>query len=310
MKLAAIVGPTAVGKTQIALEVAERLGGEILSCDSMQVYRGMDIGTAKASPQDRARVPHHLLDLVDPGVNYTVADYQQAARELIQQLNQRGVLPIMVGGTGLYYQAVVDNYHFLPMPGRREVRRRLEEEADLSLAALFERLRRVDPAAARVIKPGDRKRIIRALEVYEVTGLPFSSFQVRDRNAYRLAAVGLFTERRELYRRIEERVDKMIKDGLVEEVAGLYRRGYDLPLNSMQALGYRQVLHYLKGYTTLPETVAAIKKETRRYAKRQMTWFRKDDRIKWFNVAEYKETGYLVEKICDYISRTLENHVE
>lgn len=310
MRLAAIVGPTAVGKTRVAIEVAVKIGGEIISCDSMQVYRGMDIGTAKASPAERERVPHHLLDIVDPGVNYTVADYQRAAKRIIQDLNCRGKLPILVGGTGLYYQAVVDDYNFLPMPTRQEVRRHLENEASRSLEGLYQRLQEVDPQSASVIKEGDRKRIIRALEVYELTGQPFSRFQTRNRNIYQLAVVGLHIDRAELYRRIEERVDSMIEAGLVEEVSRLYRRGYDLPLNSMQALGYRQILDYLKGEKSLAEAVENIKKETRRYAKRQLTWFRKDTRINWLNVAQYNEMEELVRKICEYISRTLEEHVE
>ena len=310
MRLAAIVGPTAVGKSEVAVMVAEKLRGEILSCDSMQVYRGLDIGTAKATPEQRARVPHHLIDLVDPDVPYSVADYQREAKALIEDLNRQGRLPILVGGTGLYYQAVVDDYQLSPLLADPEVRRQLEHEADQGLERLYQELQKVDPESTRIIKPSDRKRIIRALEVYRITGKPFSEFQTRNRERYRLAAVGLLAPRAELYRRIEERVDRMMRLGLVEEVRHLYAKGYDSSLNAMQALGYKQILRHLKGETTLEQAVAEIKKETRRYAKRQMTWFRKDKRIFWLDVTEYKETEGLVRKICEYIGRTLGIAVE
>ena len=310
MRLAAIVGPTAVGKSEVAVMVAEKLRGEILSCDSMQVYRGLDIGTAKATPEQRARVPHHLIDLVDPEVPYSVADYQREAKALIEDLNRQGRLPILVGGTGLYYQAVVDDYQLSPLLADPDVRRQLEHEADQGLERLYQELQKVDPESTRIIKPSDRKRIIRALEVCRITGKPFSEFQTRNRERYRLAAVGLLAPRAELYRRIEERVDQMMRLGLVEEVRHLYAKGYDSSLNAMQALGYKQILRHLKGETTLEQAVAEIKKETRRYAKRQMTWFRKDKRIFWLDVTEYKETEGLVRKICEYIGRTLGIAVE
>lgn len=310
MKLAAIVGPTAVGKSETAVKVAERLGGEILSCDSMQVYRGMDIGTAKASTEQRTRVAHHMIDIVDPDTPYTVADYQRAAKKVIQDLNNRGKLPILVGGTGLYYQAVVDDYEFSPLLADRDIRQQLEKEADESLDRLYNELEIVDPASTSIIKPNDRKRIIRALEVYRLTGRPFSQFQTRNQGLYQLAVVGLSAARTELYRRIEARVDAMIESGFVEEVKTLYAKGYDLPLNSMQALGYKQILQYLKGGMSLEQAVAEIKKETRRYAKRQLTWFRKDKRIFWLDITEYKEAEGLVRKICEYIGRTLAIAVE
>ncbi len=310
MKLAAIVGPTAVGKSEIAVMVAEKVKGEILSCDSMQVYRGMDIGTAKATPEQRARVPHHLIDLIDPDVTYSVADYQRAAKALIEDLNRRGRLPMLVGGTGLYYQAVVDDYQLSPLLTDPAVRRQLEREAEQGLDRLYHELQEADPDSTRIIKPNDRKRIIRALEVYRITGKPFSQFQTRNRERYQLASVGLFAPRAELYRRIEERVERMIQLGLVDEVRQLYTKGYDISSNAMQALGYKQILRFLKGETTLEQAVAEIKKETRRYAKRQMTWFRKDKRIFWLDVTEYKETEGLVRKICEYIGRTLDVAVE
>jgi tRNA dimethylallyltransferase len=298
LKLAAIVGPTAVGKTDLAISLAERLGGEIISCDSMQVYSGMDIGTAKASPEQRQKIPHHLIDIVDPDINFTVADYQKLAQAEIQEISARGQLPILVGGTGLYYQAVVDNYYFFPMESRLAVRIKWEQaHRDLGLAHLYERILKIDQEYAQKIGPNDKKRIIRALEVYDLTGHPFSEFQTRNRLTYHLAVVGLYLDRIELYARIEARVDKMMAAGLVEEVVLLRKKGYDLTTNAMQALGYKQIYCYLEGLLTWEETLQEIKKETRRFAKRQYTWFNKDQRIMWINVTDYATHASLLEKI-------------
>ena len=298
LKLAAIVGPTAVGKTDLSISLAQRLDGEIISCDSMQVYRGMDIGTAKASPDERQRIAHHLIDIVEPDINFTVADYQKLAQEEIEDISGRGQLPILVGGTGLYYQAVVDNYDFFPMESRQAVRIKWEQAyREMGLAYLYEQILKIDPEYALKIGPNDKKRIIRALEVYDLTGQPFSEFQTRNRLTYHLAAVGLYLDRIELYARIEERVDKMMAAGLVEEVVLLREKGYDLSMNSMQALGYKQIYCYLEGLLTWEETLQEIKKETRRFAKRQYTWFNKDKRIKWINVTDYATHASLLEKI-------------
>jgi tRNA dimethylallyltransferase len=196
LKLAALVGPTAVGKSEIAIKIAQRINGEIISCDSMQVYRGMNIGTAKVSPQEQAIVPHHLIDIVDIEYYFTVAEYQSLAQELINEINQRDRIPIMVGGTGLYYQAVVDNYSFYPMESHKGIRRKLQRQAaEKGLQHLYIQLIDVDPDYAQRISPQDEKRIIRALEVYELTGKPFSEQQKREYNAYNLAPVGLYLER-------------------------------------------------------------------------------------------------------------------
>ena len=269
-RLAALVGPTAVGKTEIALQVAEKLGAEIISCDSMAVYRGMDIGTAKPDKEAQKRITHHMIDVVDPDINFTVADYQRQVKELIKSIHDRNRLPLLAGGTGLYYQAVVDDYNFFPVESLQPVRQRLEEQCgEQGLSPLYDRLREVDPDYAEKVGPNDRKRIIRALEVYELTGQSFSSLQTNRRGTYRLAAVGLYLERTSLYARIEERVDQMIEAGLVEEVIGLRSQGYHPGLNSMQALGYKQVWAYLEGRLDYEGMVRAIKDETRRFAKRQ-----------------------------------------
>lgn len=292
------MGPTAVGKTRLAIELAKILNGEIISCDSMQIYRGMDIGTAKASREEQAQIPHHLIDIVDPDEDFTVADYQAKAQEIIVQLNEKGKLPILVGGTGLYYQAVVDDYNFFPMQSRMSARQKWENTVnECGLDKVYTMLQNLDPEYAAKISCNDRKRIIRALEVYDLTGRPFSDFQTRSANKYNLAAVGLNVDRADLYLRIERRVDEMIAMGLLDETKRLWEAGYGPDLNSMQALGYKQAYCYLEGFISFTQMVDEIKKETRHYAKRQLTWFRKDKRITWVNPQEYHTYDDLVKNI-------------
>lgn len=305
LNLGAIVGPTAVGKTSLALQVAQNLGGEILSCDSMQVYRGMDIGTAKASNDERAVVPHHLLDIVGVGDDFSVAEYQRLADDMIARLNQQGKLPILVGGTGLYYQAVVDHYTFYPMETKAQVRQRLQDQGrSAGLACLYDKLTIVDPEYAARISCQDEKRIIRALEVYELTGTTFSEQQRKDMDTYNLAVVGLYLERADLYQRINKRVDDMVAQGLIDEVQFLHSQGYGLECNAMQALGYKQVLYYLDGLLSYEDMVDEIKRETRRYAKRQLTWFRRDKRINWFDVSN-APGDKLAQKISQFMEGQL-----
>lgn len=306
LKLAAVVGPTAVGKTELSIGLAQKLGGEIISCDSMQVYQGMDIGTAKASPDQRKIIAHHAIDILEPSVSFTVADYQKLAQQEIMNITKRGHIPILVGGTGLYYQSVVDNYDFFPMESLHTVRSKWEQTyREKGIEYLYEQILTVDREYALKIGGNDKKRIIRALEVYDLTGQPFSSFQNKNRDTYLLAAAGLYLDRAELYARIEQRVDKMIKGGLVEEVVQLREQGYDLSMNSLQALGYKQVYNYLEGMLTYEGMVNEIKKETRNFAKRQYTWFNKDKRINWFNLADYSNPDLLLEKICEYMEGQL-----
>ncbi len=303
LKLAAIVGPTAAGKSELAIELAVKMNAEIISCDSMQVYRGLDIGTAKTAIEQREGVVHHLIDVVDPDKTYSVAEYQKAGKELIAAISARGRLPLLVGGTGLYYQALVDDYDFIPLPNQQQVRHNLEETCSQhGLEFLYSKLQAVDPEYAARIGPNDRKRTIRALEIWEITGQAFSKTQIRRRDTYCLAVAGLFVPREILYENIEKRVDKMLAQGLVEEVAGLKARGLCSSHSSMQALGYKQVLAYLEGRFSYDEMQAEIKKETRRYAKRQYTWFKKDDRIRWFNLQLEEEHVQLVDKICYYMA--------
>lgn len=304
-KLAAIVGPTAVGKTSTSIQLAQKINAEIISCDSMQIYRDMNIGTAKASQAEQAMVPQHLIDIVNPSEDFSVAQYQEMAKTLVAGLNSQGKLPLLVGGTGLYYQALVDDYHFFPLESRQLLREKWNNIIeDKGMEFAYNQLLKVDPVYASKISNNDQKRIVRALEVYELTGEAFSAQQDKRENTYNLAVVGLYLERAALYQRIDLRVEQMLKTGLIEEVLLLREKAYDLSLNAMQALGYKQVYNYLEGLITWEEMFEEIKRETRRYAKRQYTWFNKDKRIHWINVAEYPREEELVQKISVYIGRT------
>lgn len=298
LKLAALVGPTAVGKTELSIKLAQEINGEIISCDSMQVYKGMNIGTAKATEDEQVAIPHHLISIINPCKSFTVADYQKLARDKIQEISANGKIPLLVGGTGLYYQAVVDDYQFFPMDSIMPVRKKWENTCSINgLEYLYKKLLEIDKEYAIKIGRNDKKRIIHALEVYDITGRPFSEFQQKKTDKYHLAPIGLFMERDVLYNRIEERVMKMLDNGLIDEVYSLREKGCTLAHNSMQALGYKQVYYYLEGMMTRDEMIDMIKKETRRFAKRQYTWFNKDKRIVWINIAEYPDGNDLLKKI-------------
>jgi tRNA dimethylallyltransferase len=282
----AIVGPTAVGKTSVSLALAERFGGEIINADSMQVYRGFDIGTDKPGPAERARIPHHLLDIVDGRTQFTAADFAVRAAEAVDSISRRGRLPIIVGGTGLYIKALFEG--LFPGPGRDDaVRAALEEEARRDgWDVLRGRLQSLDPEYAAKIGPGDGIRIIRALEVQMVTGIPLSEHFRSTKSYlpdYRPVLVGLRRDRAALYRRIDERVERMFERGLVEEVRGLWAGGLEENAPPFKALGYRHVLRFLRGESTLEEAQAGTKADTRHYAKRQETWFRKTPGLVWFD---------------------------
>lgn len=291
IRVLAVVGPTASGKTDLAVRIGEMLGGEIISIDSQQVYRGLDIGTGKATPAERARVPHHLLDVVAPDEPMTAARFVELADEAIRDVVRRGRIPILCGGTGLYYRALI--YGLFSGPAADEtLRTRLEAEAEAcGTEALWRRLAEVDPEAAARIDRRDRVRTIRALEVFELTGIPISEHQRRHDHRrvpprYDVRAVGLDPPRPELYARIDSRVDRMIAAGLESEVRGLLEAGYSCDLRAFAAIGYREMCAYLQGKTTLDEAVAAIKKNSRRYARRQLAWFRAEPTvIKWYKSA-------------------------
>lgn len=286
--LVAIVGPTAVGKTALALRLAQDLSVEVVSADSRQVYRYMDIGTAKPTAQQRQQVRHHLVDVVDPDEAFTLAQYQELAYSAIDDMLSRHRIPLLVGGTGLYVEAVLEGLSIPHVAPDRELRAQLEAQADSQgYEVLHERLRELDPEAAERIDARNVRRVIRALEVCIRTGKPISCLQVRSPPPYRILRVGLTMPRDRLYARIDERIDRMMDAGLLEEVQSLIERGYGLDLPSMSGLGYRQIGMYLGAEVSLDEAVALIKRHTRRLVRRQANWFRSDDtRITWFNVSE------------------------
>ncbi|MDD2553076.1 MAG: tRNA (adenosine(37)-N6)-dimethylallyltransferase MiaA [Desulfotomaculaceae bacterium] len=302
--LVVICGPTATGKSDVGVQIAEKLHGEIISADSMLVYRGMDIGTAKPTPSEMRGIPHHLIDIVEPNQEYNAALFQEQARSIIADIMNRKKLPILVGGTGLYIGAVIDDYEFSGARGSEVYRKKLLKDAEEhGVAKLHERLREIDPGAAAKLHPHDTRRIIRALEVYKYTGTPISSFHKIDRRKpiYNLLMFGLSLEREKLYKIIEQRVELMIQTGLIEEVQRLLNRGFSPELSSMRGLGYKEIVEYLQGERSLAQSVDVLKRNTRRFAKRQMTWFRRDNRIKWLNVVQDDVSGAIINEISRYI---------
>jgi len=307
--LLVLLGPTAVGKTAYSIPIALAHDAEIISGDSMQVYRGMDIGTAKPSPEDRARVPHHLIDIVDPWEPFSVADFQARAREAVERIAVRGRLPMLVGGTGLYIEAFCYDYRFPetagPDPALRERLRR--EAAELGVKALHDRLKRIDPDSAARIHENDVRRIVRALEIFEATGRTMSEWlrgQKRE-SPYRLCLIGLTMDRAELYRRIGERVDAMVRAGLVDEVRRLLDAGCTPDMTAMQALGYKEIVEYLEGRTSFEEAVETLKRNTRRFAKRQWSWFRHMKDVHWIDVTDPKHFADHLDQIHAIISEKL-----
>lgn len=285
--LVVILGPTAVGKTGLAIQAALSVNGEIVSADSRQVYRYMDIGTAKPSPQELATVPHHLIDMVTPDQPYTVAEYQRAAYQAIADILARGKVPLLVGGTGQYLTAVIEGWGIPEVPPDPTLRAELEEFAATHGArALHERLRAADPAAAARIDYRNVRRVVRALEVYLLTGTPISVLQRKSPPPYRILQIGLTRPRNELYARIDARIEEMIAAGLENEVRALLQAGYTWECPALSGLGYAQWRPYLDGDISLAEVVQAIQRETRAYARRQYTWFRgHDSGICWFDLS-------------------------
>lgn len=300
--LLCIVGPTAVGKTRISIAAALKTGGEIISGDSMQVYRYMNIGTAKPSSKERKGVPHHLIDILNPDESFSAADFQKNAFQVIPDICSRGRLPILAGGTGLYLKAIVDQYDFGESTANWELREKLRKQANLyGNDHLYRRLKKVDPKSAEKIHFNDLKRIIRALEVYLTTGKKISSQGEKppeERFPLKTLIVGLTMNRGRLYERIEQRVEQMMNQGLVEEVKGLLERGYSPQLVSMQGLGYRHMVKFLQGRYTKEEAVELLKRDTRRFAKRQLTLFRRNNKIFWIDLDQYTQDVEIVEKIC------------
>jgi len=300
-KALAIVGPTASGKTKLSLIVAEKLDGEIISADSRQIYRYMDIGTAKPSPEEREKVKHYFIDELNPDEEFNAGLFGEKARKIIEDIFSRGKVPIIVGGSGLYIKSLIDG--FFEGPGADwELREILYRRAkDLGKESLYEELKKVDPVSAQKIHPNNLKRVIRALEVYYITGKPISQLQqtVKPEINFKTVQVGLKWDRKKLYKRIEERVEEMIRNGLIDEVKKLREMGYDKNLNSLQTVGYKEVFDYLDGLISYDRMIYLIKRNSRRYAKRQLTWFRQDERIIWIDVDEDTDFNELAEKVVE-----------
>lgn len=298
-KVVIICGPTGIGKTSAAIEVAEKFNGEIIGADSMQIYRHMDIGTAKPTAEEQARVAHHLIDIVDPDEHFDALQYAKLAHIKVLQLHSNGIPPFVVGGTGLYIKALLHGM-FESQPIDPQIRKRLNEEAAVHGGDfLHQRLRRLDPKTAERLHPNDTYRIIRALETFEATGTSISVYHDGHRfseEPFHVLKIGLKMDRTKLYECINQRVDAMIAAGFVDEVKELLNMGYSPDLKSMQSIGYRHMVDYIEGRLAWQECVRTLKRDHRRYAKRQLTWFGADDEIIWKEPGYSKEIRKLVEE--------------
>lgn len=301
-KVIIIVGPTAVGKTNLSIKLAKKLKAEVISGDSMQVYKGMNIGTGKVTEKEMEHVPHHMLDILNPDEPFSVADYQKQVQKKISDLNKQNITPLLVGGSGLYIQAVLYDYVFSDQKRdetlTKQLEARLETEGNL---ALYEELQQVDPVQAKHIHPNNKRRLIRALEVYQATGKTLSERQAEQNktSTYDYYIIGLKMDREALYDQINQRVDTMVQNGLVEEVKHLYERGYE-HTQAMKAIGYKELIPYIKGETDLNTAVELLKRNSRRYAKRQYTWFKNQMNIHWYDVTNAK-----YDKIVDSILKDM-----
>ncbi|MDR7869972.1 MAG: tRNA (adenosine(37)-N6)-dimethylallyltransferase MiaA [Tissierellaceae bacterium] len=302
-----LIGPTAIGKTDLSIDLAKKLNGEIISADSMQIYKYMDIGTAKIRKNEMDNIPHYLIDMIYPDEEYTVADYQRDATKLVTDINLRNKLPIVVGGTGLYINSLVYNLNFTKSPPNDEYRLELEKLADIyGDSYLHEKLAEVDFESSKSISKNDRKRIIRALEVYEVTGKTMSEHNKdfrREIDKYSLTMICLNMDRKKLYDRINRRVDIMIENGLIDEVNNILNMGYSKDLVSLKGIGYKEIIMYLEGDVSLDTAIEKIKQGSRNYAKRQLTWFRRDKRIKWIDKDDFGSFDDLSNYVYNYVNR-------
>jgi tRNA dimethylallyltransferase len=303
--LVILTGPTAVGKTKLSIALAKAIGGEIISADSMQVYRHMDIGSAKIRLEEMEGIPHYLVDVLEPWEEFHVVRFQQMAKEAMKKIREHGHIPILVGGTGFYIQAIVKDIDFTEneaSPYREELTRLAEEKgADF----LYEKLQKVDPKSAQIIHAHNVKRIIRALEFYQMTGKKISEHNKEQReksSPYQFAYFVLQDERAKLYKRIEARIDEMLQDGLIEEVTALKEMGLKRGMVSMQGLGYKEILAYLDGECTLEEAVEILKRDTRHFAKRQITWFRREEEVIWLDKGKF---AYQEEQILEAMLQIL-----
>ncbi len=304
--LIGVVGPTAAGKTAVGISLARLMAGEIISADAVAVYRDLNIGAAKPDASERSQAVFHLLDVVAPDDNYTLTDFEQQANSAIYEIRARGRVPILVGGTGLYIRSVTATLTVPNVPPQHALRDALWRESESQGAPFLHlQLANIDPVTASKIHPGDAKRIIRALEVYRVTGQPMSAYHtaegVQGVPRAHTYLFGLQWERETLYKRIDNRVDSMMASGFLEEVRELYQRGFGPDLKSMQSLGYRHLLRYLDGEVSLEESVAELKRDTRRYAKRQISWFNGDSQVRWIDMRDVPDTDVTAEAVAAVI---------
>lgn len=306
--LIVLTGPTAVGKTKLSIALAKAVGGEIISADSMQVYKSMDIGSAKIRPEEMDGIPHYLVDVLEPSEEFHIVRFQQMAKEAMEKIYANGHIPILVGGTGFYIQAIVKDIDFTKNEENTEIRAKWEQFAkDHGAEALHEELGKVDPKSAETIPAGNVKRVVRALEFYELSGSPISEHneeQKAKESPYQFAYFVLNDHRELLYERIEKRIDEMLEEGLIDEVKGLKERGFTKDMVSMQGLGYKEILDYLDGNLTLEEAVYILKRDTRHFAKRQLTWFRREPEVSWIHKYEY---GYDDTKILNAMTDILKD---
>ena len=304
-KLVILTGPTAVGKTELSIALAKQLNGAIISADSMQIYRHMDIGTAKITPAQMDGIKHYLVDELEPNEDFNVVRFQKMAKQAIAEIVQCGKLPIIVGGTGFYIQALLNDIDFEETTETTQYRKELETFAQIHGAqALHQKLAAIDPASANSIHPNNVKRVIRAIEYYQETGQPISAHNASQRqkkSPYDFRYFVLTNERNVLYQRIEQRIDIMLQEGLVEEVTWLKNQGYTKDMVSMQGLGYKEILSYLEGECTLEEAIYILKRDTRHFAKRQLTWFRREQDVIWLDKQSYPDTASLLTKIQEYL---------
>ena len=309
-KIIVIVGPTAVGKTYVSVELAKKLNTEIISADSMQIYKGMDVGTAKITEDEKQGIIHHMIDIVCPDEEYSVSEFKNDAEEIIDRLSGDNKIPVLVGGSGLYVNSLIYDLDFGNAKSNKELREYYtyyykEHGED----ALYDKLKKIDPKAAEKVHKNNIKRVIRALEVYDITGKKFSELNTdirKNSTKYDCILIGLSMERKLLYKRINQRVDEMLSSGLVDEVRSLIEKGYGQDLVSMKGIGYKEIIGYLEGNTDYDETVSILKRNTRRFAKRQYTWFLKDRNVKWFNMDNLGNADNTIKDILDYLRLQVE----
>lgn len=307
-KIIIVVGPTASGKTQVGIQLAKKFQGEIISCDSMQIYKKMNIGTAKVTEKEKQGIVHHLIDILDPQNEFSVNEFQDLAFHKIMEIQEKGHLPILVGGTGLYINSITYHLNFNNIQKDNQIRQKLKEISnEKGSQHLYDYLYTIDPKSCETIHPNNINRLIRAIEVYELTGNKYSDSNTNFRmenNDFDFIMVGLTDHREKLYERINQRVDQMLKDGLVDEVRHL-TLSTDVNAQSMQAIGYKEVLSYLKNEISYQQMQEEIKQNSRRYAKRQLTWFRRDQRIRWFSHSDYKDFQNMMNSILQYVGEHL-----